>query len=87
MTLPKTEDRAARRSGRHWPLLLAASVGVLVLLPVSSEILWGTISFVGAGGLTAAIVAALLLLPAIRVGPKRYARWLGKIRRRRRPHR
>lgn len=88
MTPTKTKGAATGRSGWHWPILLAATVGVLILLPVSSEILWGTIPLVVACGLTVAIVAALLLLPAIRIGPKRYSGWLGKWRRRlRRPHR
>ncbi|WP_370677846.1 hypothetical protein [Pleomorphomonas sp. PLEO] len=48
-----------------WPILLTASAGILALLPISLEIFWGTMPFAVIGGLTAAIVLALLLLPAI----------------------
>ena len=61
----KTEDREEGRPDSRWPILLTASAGALALLPVSLEIFWGTLPFAVIGGLTAVIVLALLLLPAV----------------------
>lgn len=65
MNIPKTEEREEGQTDARWPILLTASAGVLGLLPVSLEIFWGTMPFAVIGGLTAIIVLALLLLPAI----------------------
>lgn len=65
MKATKAEDRDEGRSDSRWPILLTAAAGVIALLPVSLEIFWGTMPFAVIGGLTAIIVLALLLLPAI----------------------
>jgi hypothetical protein len=65
MNMLKTNNREQGRSDARWPILLTASAGVLALLPVSLEIFWGTMPFAVIGGLTAVIVLALLLLPAV----------------------
>jgi len=68
------EGREEGRTDARWPILLTVLAGVLALLPVSLEIFWGTMPFAVIGGLTAVIVAALLLLPAIHLVLMRRAR-------------
>lgn len=80
MNIPKTEEREEGQTDARWPILLTASAGVLGLLPVALEIFWGTLPFAVIGGLTAFIVAALLLLPAIHLVLMRRARWREKLR-------
>lgn len=74
MNSAKAEDREDGRADARWPILLTVLAGVLALLPVSLEIFWGTMPFAVIGGLTAVIVATLLLLPAIHLVLMRRAR-------------
>ena len=54
---------AARHRSR--PILLTASAAILGMLPISMETFWGPMAFAVIGGLTAATVLTLTLLPAV----------------------
>lgn len=56
-------SRAARHRSR--PILLTALAAILGMLPISMETFWGPMAFAVIGGLTAATVLTLTLLPAI----------------------
>ncbi|WP_370677845.1 efflux RND transporter permease subunit [Pleomorphomonas sp. PLEO] len=55
--------RAARHRSR--PILLTALAAILGMLPISLETFWGPMAFAVIGGLTAATVLTLTLLPAV----------------------
>lgn len=54
---------AARHRSR--PILLTALAAILGMLPISMETFWGPMAFAVIGGLTAATVLTLTLLPAV----------------------
>ena len=83
--MAKARERNEGQRDPRWPILLTASAGVLALLPVSLEIFWGEMPFAVIGGLTAIIIAALLLLPAVHLVLTRHARWRDYLKRNRRP--
>lgn len=83
--MANTRERDEGRRDARWPILLTASAGVLALLPVSLEIFWGEMPFAVIGGLTAIIIAALLLLPAVHLVLMRHVRWRDHVKRSRRP--
>ncbi len=55
--------RAARNRSR--PILLTALAAILGMLPISLETFWGPMAFAIIGGMTAATVLTLTLLPAV----------------------